>query len=214
MARPELIGSSASTYTRAVRMLCEEKRIDYVLTETRLAAPELFAIHPLGKMPVLRHGHVKLFESKAIAAYLDRVFQGAELFPSEPLPAALTEQWVSFVNTAVDRTFIRTYLYAYIAARLSHREPDRDTINSVLPELRRQISILDAAVENTGFLAGDRFTFADINLLPILHRLSQAPEGRDALANAVHLSKYYEQHAKRDSFQRTIPPEGPPSRAP
>jgi hypothetical protein len=34
----------------------------------------------------------------------------------------------------------------------------------------------------------------------------------DALARAAHLSKYYEQHAKRDSFQRTNPPEGPPSR--
>ncbi len=97
-------------------MVCEEKGIDYTLTETKLAAPELFAVHPLGKMPVLRHGDVQLFESKAIATYLDRVFAGPAIFPAEPLPAALTEQWVSFVNTVVDRTFIRTYLYAYILA--------------------------------------------------------------------------------------------------
>jgi glutathione S-transferase len=213
MSRPELIGSSASTYTRAVRMVCEEKGIDYKLTETQLAAPELFLIHPLGKMPVLRHGKVSLFESKAIATYLDRTFEGPSIFPTEPLPAALTEQWVSFVNTVIDRTLIRTYLYAYIAARLDNRAPDRNAINSVLPDLRRQISILDAAVESTGFLAGDRFTFADINLMPILHRLSQAPEGKEALAGTRHLSKYYERHAKRDSFRRTSPPEGPPGRA-
>jgi glutathione S-transferase len=112
----------------------------------------------------------------------------------------------------VDRTFIRTYLYAYITARLANREPDRNAIDTVLPDLYRQITILDAAVKETGFLVGDRFTFADINLMPILHRLSQAPEGNDALARAAHLSKYYEQHAKRDSFQRTSPPEGLPSR--
>jgi glutathione S-transferase len=194
-------------------MVCEEKGIEYKLIETQLAAPELFAVHPLGKMPVLRHGQVSLFESKAIATYLDRAFEGPQMFPSEPFPAALTEQWVSFVNTVVDRTFIRTYLYAYIAARLSNRQPDRDAINSILPELHRQISILDAAVENTGFLAGGRFTFADINLMPILHRLSQAPEGKEALAGTIHLSKYYEQHAKRHSFQHTSPPDGPPSRA-
>ena len=213
MLKPEVIGSSASTYTRAVRMVCEEKGIDYTLTETRLAAPELFAIHPFGKMPVLRHGVVHLFESKAIATYLDRVFAGPAIFPTEALPAALTEQWVSFVNTVVDRTFIRTYLYAYTVARLSHREPDRIAIDSVLPDLHRQIVVLDAAVRETGFLAGKRFTFADINLMPILHRLSQAPEGKDALAGAAYLSNYYEQHAKRDSFQRTCPPEGPPARA-
>jgi glutathione S-transferase len=71
---------------------------------------------------------------------------------------------------------------------------------------------LDTAVKTTGFLVADRFTFADINLMPILHRLTQAPEGRDALARAVYLSKYYEKHAQRNSFLRTSPPEGPPSR--
>jgi glutathione S-transferase len=194
-------------------MVCEEKGIEYTLTETAIFAPELFTVHPLGKMPALRHGGVCLFESKAIATYLDRVFPGPEMFPSEPLPASLTEQWVSFVNTVVDPTFIRTYLYAYLAARRDKREPDRGVIDAVLPDLHRQIAILDAAVEATGFLAAGRFTFADINLLPILHRLSQAPEGRDALAGAVQLSKYYEQHSQRSSFQRTSPPEGPPSRA-
>lgn len=211
--KPEVIGSSRSTYTRVVLMVCEEKGIEYTLTETAIFAPELFTVHPLGKMPALRHGDVCLFESKAIATYLDRVFDGPEMFPSEPLPASLTEQWVSFVNTAVDRTFIRTYLYEYLAARRDRRQPDRNVIDSVLPDLHRQIAILDTAVKTTGFLVANRFTFADINLMPILHRLAQAPEGNDALAQALHLSKYYEQHAQRNSFQRTRPPEGPPSRA-
>jgi glutathione S-transferase len=211
--KPEVIGSSRSTYTRVVLMVCEEKGIEYTLTETAIFAPELFKVHPLGKMPALRHGDLCLFESKAIATYLDRVFEGPQMFPSEPIPASLTEQWVSFVNTAVDRTFIRTYLYEYLAARRDKRQPDRNVIEQVLPDLHRQIAILDAAVKATGFLVADRFSFADINLMPILHRLAQAPEGKDALARADHLSKYYEQHAQRSSFQRTRPPEGPPSRA-
>ena len=56
MPKPEIIGSARSTYTRVVRMVCEEKGIEYELTERPLGAPELFAIHPLGKMPVLRQG--------------------------------------------------------------------------------------------------------------------------------------------------------------
>lgn len=214
MTRPEVIGSSRSTYTRVIRMVCMEKAIEHTLTETAIFAPELVAFHPLGKMPALRHGDVCLFESKAIATYLDRAFEGPELFPSAPLPAAQTEQWVSFVNTEVDRTFIRTYLYEYLAALRDRRKPDRSVIDSVLPDLHRQVAILDTAVKPSGFLAADRFTFADINLMPILHRLGQAPEGKEALARAEHLSKYYAQHAQRDSFQRTSPPEGAPRRAP
>jgi glutathione S-transferase len=212
MTKPEVIGSSKSTYTRVVLMVCKEKGIEYTLTETEIFAPELFTVHPLGKMPALRHDDVCLFESKAIATYLDRVFVGPEIFPSAPVPAAQTEQWVSFTNTVVDRTFIRTYLYEYLAARRDKRRPDRNVIDAVLPDLHQQITILDTAVKATGFLVADRFTFADINLMPILHRLAQAPEGRDALASAVHLSKYYEQHSQRKSFQHTSPPQGPPTR--
>src|SRR5690242_936094 len=60
VAIPEIIGSLRSTYTRVVCMVCEEKGIDYVLTERPLRAAELFAIHPFGRMPVLRHGEVEL----------------------------------------------------------------------------------------------------------------------------------------------------------
>jgi glutathione S-transferase len=212
MPKPEIIGSARSTYTWAVCMVCEEKGIDYVLTETPLRAPELLAIHPLGKMPVLRHGDVELFESKAIATYLDRSFPAPWLFPSDPRLAGLTEQWVSLVNTVIDRTLIRTYLFAYIAPKTADGGPDREAIEAVMPAVREQLGILDRAVAATGHLAGDQFTFADINLLPILYRLRQFPEGAQALAATSHLAFYYDRHAARPSFVRTIPPAGPPRR--
>lgn len=211
MAKPEIIGSLRSTYTRVVCLVCEEKGIDYTLSETPLRAAELFAIHPFGKMPVLRHGDLTLFESKAIATYLDGAFPGPRLIPTEPRPAALLEQWVSFVNTAVDRTVIRTYLFAYIAPKTADGSPDRATIAAVLPELRQQVAVLDKAVAATGHLVGTELTFADLNLLPLLHRLGQAPEGAEALAGATHLAAYYARHAARPSFRRTMPLPGPPA---
>jgi glutathione S-transferase len=212
VAKPEIIGASRSSYTRVVRMVCEEKAIDYILTDVLLGAPEL-AIHPFGKMPVLRHGNLELFESKAIATYLDRVFPGPQLIPADPCEAALTEQWVSLVNTVVDRTMMRTYLIAYIAPKTSDGAPDRAAIEAVMPAVREQLAVLDRAVAATGHLVGERFTLADINLMPILHRLGQFPEGSSALAAATHLARYYAAHAARPSFVRTDPPAGPPRRA-
>jgi glutathione S-transferase len=212
MIRPEILGALRSTYTRAVCMLCEEKGIDYQLTETPLNAPALYAIHPLGRMPVLRHGDVELFESKAIATYLDLSFPGPRLLPVEARLAGLTEQWVSLVNTLVDRTLIRIYLFAYVVPMITGGKPDRQAIDTVLPAVREQIAILDKAVAATGFLVGEQFTFADINLLPILHRVQQAPEGAAAVKEARHLARYYEKHSARPSFQRTDPPSGPPAR--
>ena len=213
MATPEIIGSIRSTYTRTACMVCQEKGIEYVLTERPLHAPEILAIHPFGKMPVLRHGNVELFESKAIATYLDRSFPAPFVFPSDPHLAALTEQWVSLVNTVMDRTLIRTYLFAYIAPKTTDGSPDREVIEATMPAVREQIGVLDKAVAKTGYLVGEQFTYADINLLPILHRVRQAPEGAKALAAATHLTRYYDRHAARPSFERTNPPAGPPGRA-
>jgi glutathione S-transferase len=213
VAIPEIIGSSCSTYTRVACMVCEEKGIEYVLTERPLRAPEILAVHPFGKMPVLRHGDIELFESKAIATYLDRVFSAPFVFPIDPHLAALTEQWVSLVNTVIDRTLIRTYLFAYIAPGTADGKPDRAAIRAVMPAVHEQLGVLDKAVASSGHLVGDQFTFADINLMPILHRVRQAPGGAQALAATTHLAAYYDQHAARPSFQRTDPPSGPPGRA-
>ena len=213
MRKPEIIGSLRSQYTRVVRMVCEEKGIEYVLTEVLLGAPELFAVHPFGKMPVLRHGDFELCESKAIATYLDRSFPGPQLIPSDPRLAGLAEQWVSLVNTVMDRTLTRTYLLAYAAPKTADGKPDRKAIEAVVPAVREQIGILDKAVAKTGYVVDEQFTFADINLLPILYRVRQAPEGADALAAATHLARYYDRHAARPSFMRTTPPAGPPGRA-
>jgi glutathione S-transferase len=211
--KPEIIGSIRSSYTRVVRMVCEEKGIDYVLSETPIQAPELLAIHPFGKMPVLRHGDFELFESKAIATYLDRVFPGPQLIPSDPRLAALTEQWVSLVNSVVDGTMIHTYLFAYIFPKAPGGKPDQAAIAAVLPALRRQFEVLDNAVAKTGHLAGDQYTLADINLMPILFYVRELPEARELFDASANLTSYYARHSARPSFQRTIPPMAPPPRA-
>ena len=214
MPKPEIIGSMRSTYTRVVRMVCEEKGIEYALTERPLGAPEILAIHPFGKIPVLRHGDFVLCESKAIATYLDRSFAGPPVIPADPGLAALTEQWVSLVNTVMDATLIRTYLFAYAFPKTADGQPDRKAIDAVAPALRAQVAILDKAVARTGYLVGDQFTLADINLLPILYYVRQLPEGAAAIATASHLAGYYDRHAARPSFARTVPPPGPPRREP
>jgi glutathione S-transferase len=121
---------------------------------------------------------------------------------------------VSLVNTLVDRTLIRTYLLAYAAPKTADGKPDRQAIEAVTPALREQIAVLDKAVAGTGYLVDDQYTFADINLMPILYYMRLVPEGAEALNQANSLAAYYERHATRPSFVRTIPPAGPPRRAP
>jgi glutathione S-transferase len=214
MPKPVIFGSERSSYTRVVRMVCEEKGVDYDLTDTPLGSPELGSIHPFGKMPVLRHGDFTLYESKAIATYLDRAFEGPELIPSDARFGAQVEQWVSLVNTTIDPMLVRTYLFAYIIPRGADGKPDRGAIEAMMPRVREHLSLLERTVTASDYLAGDRFTLADINLLPILFYISRMPETAEAFAAGTALRRYYDTHAARPSFVRTVPPLSPPRRAP
>jgi glutathione S-transferase len=213
MPKVEIIGFAPSTYVRVARMVCEEKGIEYDLQPVPPHAPEVAAIHPFGKIPVMRHGDFEVCESKAIATYLDRVFPGPQLIPTDPRLAALTEQWVSLVNTVMDATMVRSYLFHYIFPKSADGKPDRAGIDAVAPVLRDQIAILDRAVAKTGHLAGEQFTLADINLMPILFYVRQFPEGGEAIAAAGNLAAYYDRHSARPSFKNTTPPPPPPRQA-
>jgi glutathione S-transferase len=211
MPNVEIIGFAPSTYVRTARMVCEEKAIPYELKPAAPHSPDVAAIHPFGKIPVMRHGDFELCESKAIATYLDLTFPGPKLIPTDPRHAALTEQWVSLVNTRMDGTMIRTYLFAYIFPKTDDGQPDRKAIDAVLPALKDEIGLLDRAVAKAGYLAGDSFTFADINVMPILFYLQKFPESAAAIAAAKPLADYYARLAARPSFQNTTPPP-PPAR--
>jgi glutathione S-transferase len=211
MATVQILGFAPSTFTRAARMACEEKGVPYELIEVPPHSPDVLAIHPFGKIPALRHGDFELCESKAIAEYIDRGFAGPPLFPSDPRERARAEQWVSIVSTMVDPVMIRTYLFGYFFPKTADGSPNRAAIDGAVPALKEQIAILDKAAAPTGYLAGDRFGFADINLMVILYYVRMFPEGADALANAKSLAPYYERHAQRPSFKSTIPPP-PPAR--
>jgi glutathione S-transferase len=213
MANVEIIGFAPSTYVRAVRLVCEEKAIAYDLKPAAPHSADVSAIHPFGKIPVMRHGDFELCESKAIATYLDMTFPGPKVMPIEPRRAALVEQWVSLVNTRMDGTMVRTYLFAYIFPKTADGQPDRKAIDGVLPEFNEQIGLLDRAVAKGGYLAGDALTFADMNLMPILFYVQKFPEGAAAVAGAKSLAGYYARLAARPSFANTTPPPPPPRQA-
>jgi len=201
MTKPEIIGSARSTYTRVVRMVCEEKRINHLLTEVALGAPELAAIHPFGNDAgaAPRRGRVVRIQG-------DRP---ATLTVSSPRRSSSRPSRLSQRSPSSGCRWSIRWSIARSSAPIStptsrpvppDGSPNRAAIEAVMPALREQVAVLDRAVARTGHLVGNAFTLADINLMPILHRLKIPPEGAAALAAAKHLSGYYERHAERSEL--------------
>lgn len=204
MAQVQIIGVPQSNFVWATRIGCVEKGVEHEVVSARPHSPESDAIHPLGKIPSMRHGDFTLFESKAILSYLDAAFDGPALAPRDPAGAALVEQWASFVITATDPAIVRAYVVPIIFP--SGGKVDQARIEAALPGLRKQMDILDKAVAVTGFLVGQSFTIADMLLMPILATASRFPEASAELSQRENLRRYLQTHSERDSVRKTAPP--------
>jgi glutathione S-transferase len=209
MATLELIGLPQSNFVRTARMACIEKGVPYRLDPARPHTSDVDAIHPFGKIPVMRHGDVRLCETKAICTYIDLAFDGPPLVPRDPVGAARAEQWISLVNTGFDLVLVRQYLVAYFFSGLPDGAPDRAKIAAVLPKMREMFVVLDRELGTRPYLAGESFTLADAFLLPVMHYMRLMQESGEMVKTSPHVSAWFERVAARPSAQGTEPPPMP-----
>jgi glutathione S-transferase len=201
----EIIGAPQSSFVRTVRIACEEKGAPYRLTPAMPHSDDVMAIHPLGKIPVMRHGRVEIFESRAIAGYVDRIFPGPRLFPDDAERGAQIEQWVSACNSNILPS-LNGYLQCFFFSGAPNGGPDEAGMAARLPEVEALIGLLDRAVGTSGHLGGQDFSYADMNLLPVVDYLSEVPQSAKILAEAKNLAAYLATHSQRPSFRATKPP--------
>jgi glutathione S-transferase len=209
MTAIEIIGVPQSNFVWLTRIACAEKGVPHSVTPAMAHGPEVAAIHPFGKVPAMRHGDLTLFESRAICAYIDRAFDGPALVPTDPVGAAVTEQYVSLVNTGFDPVCVRQYLLGYFFPGTPDGSPDRARIDAAIPQMETQIAWLETRLAARPHLAGEAFSLADIYLVPILFYLGKAPESAAMLGRAPATSAYLDRMLARPSVASTVPPPMP-----
>src|SRR5262245_40173964 len=81
----ELYGATASPFFRKCRIAFEEKGIPYEIVPLIPVpkTPELLAMHPMGKIPILRDGARVVPDSSVICAYLERLHPHPALYPQD-----------------------------------------------------------------------------------------------------------------------------------
>src|SRR3954468_7364847 len=101
MSDPIVIGFPRSTYVHIVRLILTHKDVPYTFRdlEPEMGTPAHLALHPFDRVPILRHGDFTLYETSAIAAYLEETFPAPALQPDTPRGRAGMNQWISAVNS-------------------------------------------------------------------------------------------------------------------
>ena len=196
-----IISIIQSNFGRSIGMLALEKGLSYDFQSESPHSDAVYAIHPFGKVPVIRHGDIEIYETSAIARYVDAAFDGPKLFPSDPVAAIKVEQWISLHNM-FDQTMVREYALGYAVPQTKDGKPDRPRIDGAQQGLEKQLKMIDGALEGD-FLVGDSLTYADLCLYPTLHYMTQFPESKKMLADLPKLSAYIDRIAARDSAKKT-----------
>lgn len=142
--------------------LCEELELPYELVKytrdpvTRLAPPELLALHPMGAAPVLETEGMLLAESPAIVDFLLARHGAGRLRPVPEHPDfAAYLYWFHFANGNLQPLLLR-------AMALGRAVPEEHPVRrATLERQAKALAHVDARLANADHLAGD-FGAADI----------------------------------------------------
>jgi glutathione S-transferase len=187
--------------------LCEELGLPYELRHytrdpvTRLAPPELKALHPLGAAPLVEDGELLLAESAAIVEHIIVQHGGGRLKPGPEHPDhAAFLYWFHFANGNLQPAMGR--LMFVNQARLGADHPVQAAAQG---RLDRVMAHVEARLGQAPWLAGREFTAADImsvfslttmrlfqpidlalypNIRAYLQRVGQRPAYRRAMARS------------------------------
>lgn len=157
-----LIGADYSVYTRIVRLALQLKRVPFEFEPLDVfagdgSAKARQAGHPFGKIPILRHGGLTLYETLAITRYIDQAFDGPPLEPGNSVERARMNQIISLVDSQAYPVLV----WGLHVPKSEDCEPD--------PEMLQKGQLVLSVLENLAgetWLCGTIPTLADIYLTP------------------------------------------------
>jgi len=208
MTGVDLYGLARSVYTRIARLALEEKGVPYALHEVEIFGPdgvpaEHLARHPFGRIPALEHEGFGLYETAAIARYVDEAFGGPALQPRDARQRARMGQIVGLLDAYAYRPMVWGVFVERVGQPLRGRAPDEARIADALAASERCLVALGALAPCRPHLLGTDLTLADLHAYPMLRCLSLAPEGAALLRRHQPLWRWLDAMAARPSVQRT-----------
>jgi glutathione S-transferase len=149
--------------SQRILWLCEELSLGYELKfytrdlNTRLAPPELKAVHPLGKSPVIEDGDLKLAESGAIVDYLIRHHGNGSLAPAPG--TALHEVYLEWLHFAEGSAMLPLMLALYTGRLGEAAAPLQPRIQE---QIHSTLHFFDEQLGDNDWLVGNALSGADI----------------------------------------------------
>jgi glutathione S-transferase len=207
--------------SQRILWLLEELNVEYEIKlykrdpVTSLAPPELLAIHPLGKSPVITDGNTTVAESGAIVEYLVAKYDDGRLLPAEGTPRRLAyTYWLHYS----EGTFMPLMIVSLIVGRIETApapffvKPIAKGIaakvrgNYLDPNVTRNLDYMEATLGNSTWFTGHQMSAADI----MMSFAVEAAEVRTDLENTrPNLAAFLKRIRELPAYQAALEKGGP-----
>ena len=194
--------------SQRVLWLLEELGVPYEIRHytrnatTRLAPPELQAVHPLGKSPVVEADGLKLIESGAIVDYLIRR-HGAGRFRPAPDTADF-ESYQQWLHYAEGSAMLPLLLKLYVSRLGDAGAPLWPRIDS---EVANHLGFVDRSLAGRDWLLGDTLSGADMQMSFV------GEAARGLRASYPNIDAWVRRFQQRPAYRRALERGGPYSMA-
>ena len=161
------------------------ERVDAGLQFGVVKSPEYLAKNPNALVPTLEDGDLRLWESNVIVRYLCARHSPGVLYPLE-LPRRFdAERWMDWQQTTLSPAGRNGFIQWF---RTPVAQRNMDLIAQSTSATEALMALLDDHLARQPFMAGDRFTMADIPIACELHRWQALPQPRP---EREHLKRWY-----------------------
>ena len=155
-----------SSFSRKVRIALAEKKLEFTLEVEQVweRRREFLAMNPAGQVPVLvEEDGTAIADSDAICEYLDETYPEPPLIGETPLQRAEVRRLAAWFDTKFQREVSANLVGEKVLKKfLNLGEPDSNTIRAGLANVHYHLDYIGYLMERRDWLAGDRFSLADI----------------------------------------------------
>lgn len=202
-----LHGFAPSVYTRVIRLVLAEKKLNYRFNEVdpfdTAQGAACRALHPFGQVPCLSDDGFLVYETVAIARYLDAVFSEPSLTPDAPRAQARMAQVCGIIDAHGYWPLVRQVFAQRVFGPSEGRQADAAEIAAGLRAAPMVLSALEAIAAEGLVLRGLDPSLADCHLGPMIAAFTAAPEGAEMVMQYPALSSWWSTWRVRPSMRQT-----------
>src|SRR4051812_19304139 len=200
----KLLASLASPYTRKVRIVLAEKKIEceIELVDVNSLDNPVNAHNPLGKVPtLLLDDGSALYDSRVIVGFLDSVSPISRLLPEDNRARVAVRRWEALADGVLDAGIL-------VRSEGLRDKKERSTawIDKQIARMHRGVEQLAKDLGEKSFCHGERYSLADIALGCCTGWLDfRKPGDIDWSARYPSLAQHYRKLMERPAFSDTVP---------